>query len=295
MMKKLYFCLTAAASLAALPLNAVHAEPDAAARCRTLIASVPMVRGAPATTEAQGPDGCRFTKVDVGVNSRSMYQVGSLIETGIPFEPLKVPRHLVSVRIEARDISFVLQSGHAKIDWVNRQQQVPFDIVLDGTFDPVKQMVTMHELRVEGRSVGQTTLAGVLTHVSETGSMDNVAMQSLTLHLDSQRFILTFVLPFLVGFLPDEDPGAAVDTAKVGAVAAARALLPQFGASEQTVGAVTAFITDFPHPHHVFDFSVTAAKPLTIAMLENAAGNPAAVTTLLRALTITASYTGEPR
>jgi hypothetical protein len=295
MMARLFLCIGASALLAAFPLTSVHAEPATAARCRALLASVPLVTGRPATAEPQGREGCRFTMVEFGAGSRFSYQVGSLIENGIPSEPLKVPRHLVSVRIEARDIVFLLHTGNVKVDWLNRQQQVPFDIVLDGRYDPANGVVTIRELSLEGRAVGRTTLAGVLSHVSETGSLDVAAMQSFALHLDSQRFIVNFVLPFLLDVLPDENPGGAVDYGKAQAVATIRALLPQVGASEQTVGAVTGFIADFPNPQHVLDFAVTAAKPVTVTALEDAAGDPATATALLRTLTVTASYTGEPR
>ncbi len=283
-----------AAMLAASSLAVVQAQPATAARCRSLLAGAPLLQGGPATAEPLGKDGCRFTAVRFGTG-RFAYQVGSLDERGISFDPLEVPRQPVSVRIDARDIVFALQSGQAKIDWLNRQQQVPFDVVLAGSFDPAKRTVTLRELSLEGRAVGRTALAGIVQHVSGADTLDTAAIQSLTLHMDSRRFIAAFVLASLMGVLPDDDPGGAVDRSKAQAAAAVRALLPQAGATQQSIDAIAAFIGDFPHPQHVFDLSMTATTPVTMAMVEAASGGTAAAIALLRTLTVAATYSGDPR
>ena len=73
-----------------------------------------------------------------------------------------------------------------------------------------------------------------------------------------------------------------------------RALLPQSGASPATVDAVAAFVSDFPHPLHVFDLHVQARTPVTLDDMQRAAGSPLALAALVQTLTVTASYAGDP-
>ena len=74
----------------------------------------------------------------------------------------------------------------------------------------------------------------------------SAGLRSLALTVDSRRFLVAFVLPSLLSFLPEDDPGGAVDRAKTQAEIAARLYLPQTGATADTAGAVSGFIADFP-------------------------------------------------
>ncbi len=123
----------------------------------------------------------------------------------------------------------------------------------------------------------------------------SAGLQSLALTVDSRRFLVAFVLPSLLSFLPDDDPSGAVDRAKAQAGVAARCYLPQAGATADTVAAVARFIGDFPHPQHVFDLHVTASTPLTVAALERSVESPATASAVALTLTVTASYAGETR
>jgi len=271
------------------------AQPATAARCRDLIASAPLLQDGAATAEAAGGGGCRFTNVTFGFLSRFGYQVASLVERGIPFGPLTAPNGPVSIRIEARGIVLVLHGGQPKLDWLNRQQQVPFDVVLDGSYDPAKGLAVLNELSLEGRAVGRAMLGGEVGDVNAADVPGRAGLRTLELHLDSRRFIVAFLLASLLPFLPDDDPGGAVERIKAQVIAALHVQLPTGGASAATVNAVASFIADFPHPQHVFDLTVTATPLVTVGALEQAVSDLAAAARLMRTLTVTASYAGDPR
>jgi hypothetical protein len=71
-----------------------------------------------------------------------------------------------------------------------------------------------------------------------------------------------------------------------------RALLPLTGASAKTIDALASFVADFPHPTHPFTIDVSAVSPITPQSIEEATDRPARLVSLLKRLTITASYTG---
>ena len=272
------------------------AEPpdtSPAGRCRLLLQGVALQTG-DVEAAADGDDGCRFTGVQFGL-ARFTYQVGTLVEHGLPLDGTLPQDHASHVSVEARDIGFVLHSGQPKVDWLNRQQQVPFDVVLQGSFDPVSGTATLDELSLDGRSAGRTALSGSADQLGGPDWLANGRLVSLGLHMDSRRFITAFLLAPLLPFLPDNDPGAAVEMAKQQAVAGVRALLPQSGASPATVDAIAGFIVDFPHPLHVFDLHVQPRTPVTLNELQRAADSPSALAALVQTLTITASYAGDPR
>ena len=273
---------------------AVRAQPATAALCRDLLASAPLLSDGPVTAEPDGSDGCRFTGVRFGFGQRFGYRIGTLIEHGIPFGALDVPQRRVDVRVEARDIAFELHSGQAKTDWLNRQSQVPFDVGVTGSYDPTGQELVLRELSLDGRAIGHTTLAFAAAGVNGADPA-SAGLRSLALTIDSRRFLVAFVLPSLLSFLPDDDPGGAVDRAKAQAVVAARFYLPQGGATAETVAAVAGFIGDFPHPQHVFELRLAASTPVTGAALERSAASPAAASAVARSVMVTASYAGEAR
>lgn len=272
-----------------------QAQPDAAGRCSALIQSVGLVKSSPAKVEFLGSDGCRFTGVTFGFGTRFGYQVGVLTEHGIPFGSVSVPTRPTAIRVEARDVVFALRSGQAKADWLNRQQQVPFDVVVDGRYDPSTHELRLIELSMEGRSIGRTSIELDAVDVDVKDMPGTTGVRSLALHMDSRRFIPAFVLAPLLPQLPEEDPGKAVEAGKTQVIAVIRSMLPQSGAASDTVDAITAFIAAFPHPDHVFDLSIEAAHPLTAAALAAADSDPAAAIALLHTLKITARYVGEAR
>ncbi len=289
-------CVRAALAAALLMCHvaAVDAQPATAALCRELLASAPLLSDGPATAEHDGPDGCRFTGPRFGFGQRFGYRIGTLVEHGIPFGALDIPHRRVDVRIEARGIVFELHSGQAKTDWLNRQSQTPFDVGVAGSYDPAGQELILRELSLEGPAIGRTTLAFAATGV-DGANPASAGLRSLALTVDSRRFLVAFVLPSLLSFLPDADPGGAVDRAKAQAEIAARIYLPQAGATADTVAAVAGFIGDFPHPRHAFDLHVTASTPVTGAAIERSAESPAAASAVVRTLTVTATYAGDAR
>ncbi len=165
---------------------------------------------------------------------------------------------------------------------------------MSGSYDPAGQELIPHELSLEGPAIGRTTLAFAATGM-DSADLASAGARSLALTVDSRRFLVAFVLPSLLSFLPDDDPGGAVDRAKAQAEIAARLYLPQAGATADTIAAIIGFIDDFPHPKHVFDLGVTASTPVTGAALERSAGSPAAASAVARTRTVIASYAGEAR
>ncbi len=283
-----------AAVLLIFPVAVVRAQPVSAASCHDLLASAPLLSDGPATAEPDGPDGCRFTAPRFGFGQRFGYRIGTLVEHGIPLGALDIPQRQVDVRVEARGVVFELHSGQAKTDWLNRQSQIPFDVTVSGSYDPATQDLILRELSIGGPAIGRTTLAFAATDANGADPA-SAGLRSLALKVDSRRFLVAFVLPSLLSFLPDDDPGGAVDRAKARAEIAARLYLPQAGATADTVAAVTGFISDFPHPQHVFDLHMTGSRPVTGAALERSTGNPAAAAAVAQTLTVTASYAGEAR
>ena len=271
------------------------AQTDPAAPCRALIQSAGLVQGAPLKVEPLGDDGCRFTGVTFGFGTRFGYRVGELTEHGIPFGPVAVPTRPTAVRVEARDVVFALHSGQPKVDWLNSQQQVPFDVVLDGRYDPGTRALRLQEFSMEGRAIGRTSITADAVDVDVQDVPGTTGLRSLALHMDSRRFIPVFLLAPLMPQLPDNDPGAAVQTAKTQAIAVVRGMLPQGGAASATVDAITAFINDFPRPEHGFDLVIEASKPVTAGDIAAAAGDPSRSIALLQTLKITASYAGDAR
>ncbi len=290
----LYVRAALAAALSICQVAAVDAQPATAASCRDLLASAPLLSDDPATAEPEGSDGCRFTGARFGLGQRFGYRIGTLVEHGIPFGALGIPQSRSDVRVEARGIAFELHSGQAKTDWLNRQSQTPFDMRVTASYDPAGQELILRELSLEGPAIGRTTLAFAATGVDGADPV-SAGLRSLALTVDSRRFLVAFVLPSLLSFLPDDDPGSAVDRAKAQAGLAVRFYLPQAGATADTVAAVAGFIGDFPHPQHVFDLRVSASTPVTGAAIERSAASPAAASAVMRTLTVTASYAGEAR
>lgn len=284
----------ACAMLLLSPVPAL-AQPATAALCRALVESAPFFRDGASIAEADGPDGCRFTELTFGVGAKAGYQVATLVEHGVPFGAPALPDHPVHLRVEARGITFVLRTGNAKVDWMNRQQQVPFDVVLDGSFDPAAGVAILTELSVEGRAIGRTVLSGELAQVDPVTLPSGAELRSVTLHSDSRRFILGYVLPTLLAFLPDEDPGGAVERARGEAIAKLRTLLPLAGATAATVEALAAFVADFPQAPRVLDLAVAATGPVTGDTLGRALADPAEAVKLMRMLRVQARYEGDAR
>ncbi len=293
--------LAASVSLAAAPcaLAAPAAAPpppnDPTRQCRALLASFPLRQDGPVTVEAVGDDGCRFKGLRFGFGIRISYEVAELVEHGVPFGPPAAPTKFIHVRIEARGVAFVAHSGQAKLDWLVAQQQVPFDVVLDGSYDPARRRADLRELSLEGASVGRIALSGTVENVDRASFPTGAGLSALGLHLDSRRFITGFVLSSLLPFLPENDPDAAVAKGRRQGIAAARSLLPLGGASPTTVDAIAGFIADFPHPRHIFDLAITAPSPVTINVLEQASASLVAASALATTLKVTASYAGDPR
>ena len=260
------------------------------ARCRELL-SYGIVTNGPATVEAVD-DGCRYTGVRFGFTSRFGYEAATLIEHGVPSE---TPDKPVSMQIEARGLTLAIDSGNAKADWLSRQQQTPFDVTLDAGYDPAAQTFMLRSLTLDSPVLGHSELAVELAGVNDRTFPEDVAVRSLRLHMDSRRFLLQFALAAAVATLPDGEPGAALEVAKARAAALVRTYLPLTGATAETMAALVAVLGDFPRPQHVLDLAMTASPPFKLRSVGDAADKEALAQAALRALTVTAAYSGDPK
>lgn len=274
--------------LSALPVAAgAQSPPD---RCRELLRQSP-ISVPDATSEATGPDDCRFTHVRIRFTPIIGYAADSVTEHGIP-ATRPSPDQKRDMQLQANGVVLVLNTGNKMTSLLNRLQQVPYDISADVSVDPDQDRAEIRKLTMDGYSIGHIALSATITPIKT--EPENAALASLHLHFDSRSFLGMFAVPFLVPQLPQDDPQAAYDQIKTRVVAEIRALLPVTGASAQTIDAVASFAEDFPHPRHVLDLSLESSPPATIVDVMAAAGDPASVTALLHRLTVTATYTGDP-
>lgn len=281
------------------PPKPLVVEEPAMARCRELL-RFGIVTSGPATVETIDGDGCRYTGVRFGFTDRFGYEAATLVEHGFPSD---VPNKPVSVQIEARGIVLAITSGNARTDWLSRQQQIPFDVTVDAGYDPAAKAFTLRSLAFDGPTLGRTEIALELAGVDTRNFPDDVAVRSLRLHMDSQRFPLQFALGAAVASLPDgvpgeepgEEPGAAMDAAKARAVTLVRTYMPLTSATPDAVDAVSAFVADFPRPQHVLDLAVTASLPFKLRSVGDAADKADLARAVLRGLTVTATYAGDPK
>jgi hypothetical protein len=302
----------------AAPAQAVHpAQPDptgpeaamardpALRRCRDLLGPLSPSESppGPVSVEAAGPDECRFHNIRVGLGGFVGYRMDALLVRGIPFERPQGPLAPVHARVEARGITLAIRDQPAKLAWMSRQQQVPFDLVLDATYDPATTTLTLNEFSMDGALLGHVGLRAGLenVHLLTTRADALPAMQappglrSLHLELDSRTFLSSYVLPLIMNLLPDEDPDAAFQTGRAKGIAAINALLPASGASTDTTVAVAQLLSDFPHPKHPAVLDIEANTPITPDAVLAAVDDPGRLPALLQALTVTATYAGALR
>ena len=297
--------LVAAALLLACPTPGPAQDVSArtaSERCRAFLERLPFLQpsGPAVAVEPVGSDGCRFDGVRVAIGGPAGYEIASLLIQGNVFDRPVPDGPPVAVRAEARGTALSIRSGHPALDWVTRQQQVPFDLVLDATYDPASKRAVLRELSMDGASIGRVSLEGVVEDLDAPAGAaalpqqaEALGMRSLRVRLDSRRFIAGYVLPPLASTLPNEDPGGAVERAKAAAVRIARDVLPGAGALAGTVAAITGFVRDFPHPRHPFEIAVQAASgPVRAEDLARVGASWAELPRLLSGLRVEASYEG---
>jgi hypothetical protein len=267
--------------------------------CRAILAALPFtIHPDAATSELTGQD-CLVRHIRFGTG-QTAYLIDSLRLHGFTSDfdtfPDLVPDRSVAVRVEARGITFSPQiNGNPKLMWMIGQQQVPFDLTLDASYDPATRRATLNELTLDGEVLGHVQLrltAGEIPAARPPDLFGKGGLTSLHLDLDSRRFLTGFALSPLLPFLPDDDPGGAVEAAKREVVGDMHAMLPQAGVSATTTDALVGFVADFPHPAHPFTIDVSAASPVTANAIEAASRSPSRLMALLRLLTISARYTG---
>ena len=281
------------------------ARDPALRRCRDLLGPLSPSESPPGPTvvEATGPDECRFRNIRIGLGGFVGYRMDTLVVRGIPSDRPKGPLAPVHARVEARGVTLAIRDQPAKLAWMSRQQQAPFDLVLDAAYDPATTALVLNEFSMEGELLGHVGLRGRLenVHLLTTRIDDLPEMQappglrSLHLELDSRTFLSGYVLPLVMNMLPDDDPDGAFQAGRTKVIAAINALLPASGASADTTGAVAEVVADFPHPKHPAVLDVEAITPITPDAVLAAADDPARLPALLRALTITATYAGALR
>ena len=217
-----------------------------------------------------------------------------MTEHGLPARWDPLPQGAVAVQLEARDIRLVFRTDSPQVNWLFEQQQFPFDITSDAAFDPGMSELTLHQLSMDGVSIGHVLLTATVAGVTRAELFAGAALQSVQVHLDSRRFIPAFVLTSVAKHLPSDDPGAAAERTRAQVIAALRILLPLAHASSGSVDALVAFAQDFPRPQHVLDLSVTAYPPVPAETVLDVLDDPTKVASLTGTLTIAATYAGEP-
>ncbi|WP_284944455.1 hypothetical protein [Acidisoma cladoniae] len=284
------------ASGVATPIADQVQEPPQS--CRAILAALPFtIEPNTATSELTGRD-CLVRHIRFGTG-KSAYLVDSLRLHGFTSDfdtfPDLVPDRSVAVRVEARGITFSPQISDPKLMWMIGQQQVPFDVTLDASYDPTTRRATLDEFTLDGDVLGHVQLrlmAGEIPAARPPDLFGKGGLMSLHLDLDSRGFLTGFALSPLLPLLPDDDPGGAVEAVKREAVGGIRALLPQADVSATTTDALVGFVADFPHPKHPFTIDISAVSPVTANVIEAASSSPARLMALLRLLTISARYTG---
>lgn len=281
------------------------ARDPALRRCRDLLEPLSPSESppGPVSVQATGPGECRFRNIRLDLGGFVGYRMDALLVRGIPFSRPQGPLAPVHARVEARGITLAIRDQPAKLAWMSRQQQVPFDLVLDAAYNPATTTLVLNEFSMNGELLGHVGLLARLENVHLlTTRADAVpemqappGLRSLHLELDSRTFLLSYVLPLIMNMLPDEDPDAAFQVGRAKVIAAINALLPSSGASADTTAAVAQLMADFPHPKHPAVLDVEAKTPITPDAIFAATDDPTRLPALLQALVITAAYAGAPR
>ena len=285
--------------------EAAMARDPALRRCRDLLDPVSPSASPPGPTavEATGPDECRFRNIRLSLGGFVGYRLDTLLVRGIPFDRPPGPLAPVHAHLEATGITLSLRDQPAKLAWMSRQQQAPFNVTLDAAYDPATTTLVLNDASMDGEVLGHVGLRARFENAHlRTTRVDRVpelqavpGLKSLHLDLDSRTFLAGYILPVIANLLPDEDPDAAYQAGKAKVVAAIRALLPASGASADTADALAGPVVDFPRPKHPFVLDIEAATPITPDAVLAAGDDPARLPALLRALSVTATYAGPLR
>jgi hypothetical protein len=270
--------------------------------CHAILAALPFELHSDKQTVEQSGSDCLIRHIRFG-SGHVAYLVDSLWLHGFTSDfddfPAKFPERPIALRVEARGITFSPEiNGNAKLVWMISQQQVPFDVTFDSSYDPASQRVTLNELSFDGEVLGHVQLRLTLEGIPPGEPPDVFGEGGLTklhLDLDSRRFLTGFALSPLLPFLPDQDPGGFVEASKREVVVGLRALLPISESSSTTIEALAGVVSDFPHPQHPFTIDVSSQSPVTAQVMREAIGNSLHLAALLKRLTIIASYTGTIR
>ena len=281
------------------------ARDPASHRCAELLEPLSPSKSPPGPTSVQptGPDECRFGNIRLSLGRLVGYRMDSLLVRGIPFDRPQGPLAPVHARVEARGITLSISSQPAKLAWLSRQQEGPFDLTLDATYDPATTILVVSEFSMDGETLGHVGLRARLENVhlvtaqsNETPEMEALpGLKSLHVELDSRTFLSRYILPIIMNMLPDDDPDGAFQAGRANVIAAIRAVLPTSGASADTTEAAAGLVADFPHPKHPAVLDIEANTPITPDAVLAASDNPAQLPALLRALNVTASYAGSIR
>lgn len=253
------------AGLSAIVPAAAQSTDAAVATCSALISRLdPDLRPSSPPTDITpaGPAACRYDGVHLPATSRAGWDVASVVIRGVPSGPIGTEP--LAMRVEANGITFALHTGRAAMDWMSRQQQVPFNVTLELTYDPGTKLAVLKEFSMVSET-GSASLDGIFENVepfdplrpSDIPPPFGSRIKALHIHLESKQFLTSFVLPMVVASIPDGDTGAIVEGMKTMVIGEVRELLPV--APRETVNAITDFVQDFPHPRHPFDLSLQAA------------------------------------
>lgn len=295
---------TATAFLAACALSLAtpcRAQGDDRARCTALLEEVaPLLSQAP-TLAAAGPEECTFAAVQVRFGGRFGFAAGALVLHG-PFAASPAPAGAdgpVVRRLELRDVTTITETQNTEMNWLFRQQQIPFEIVLDTSEDPAAHTFTIREFRLQGEDIGQITLDAAFEGVgpdSLPGNLPDLSeagLRSVHLRSDSKRFALKFLLGALVGSWHEGDPEAEMAQTRVQMADMAQDFMHVAHTAPGSIDAVLGFIREFPKPMHVLDVSITASGgPVTADDADQAASSHMGLAEVLTRLQVKATYDG---
>ena len=281
------------------------ASDPALRRCANLLEPLSPSASPPGPTSVQatGPDECHFDNLRLSLGGFVGYRMDALLVRGIPFDRPQGPLAPFHARVEGRGITLSIRDQPAKLAWMSRQQQAPFDLTLDAVYDPATTTLVLNEFSMDGEVLGHVGLRARLenVHLVTAHSNDVPEMQvppgikSLHVDLDSRTFLSSYILPLILNLLPDDDPDGAYQAGRVKVVMTIRAVLPASGASADTTEAAAGLVADFPHPKHPAVLDIEANTPITPDAVVATSDNPARLPALLRALNVTASYAGSVR
>lgn len=294
-------------SLLALPALADQAPADPVARCKALFpistAADSQAAGGfrVAEVEAIGDTGCRYTNLRIAPDSHQAWTVGSLTIDRIDFKRAEAGELPLTASLRAEDIRFSPNVPDAAFQYQMRLVQKPIELALDYDFDTATKILTIRDFTLQGPAIGHLGLTVAMGGFDPDAvdfssppaekALAALTLNGLTLDFENKGLIEGYALLPALYVLPNgsEDPEGAIAAAKGQAMAALATLAG--AVPKDTITALGRFIQDLPQPKGRLQLALRPQQPIPLADATTIeAGDPAAVTALLKRLNLTASY-----